>query len=177
MTISIFCRFALLGEDLTLKENVEVLISDNGRIENITTNVDKSSCSFNYTFENHLPLPKFINSHTHIGDALLKDSAHNSSLKSAVGPNGIKFQINSFTREERVNAMRNSMKEMIDCGISTCLDFREGGIIGVYEIEEAMNGLPIHIKLLGRTNSATKVNLLLDKVMGLGYQERVRAKG
>ncbi len=96
MTLNIFCRYALLGDQLALEENVEILISDEGKIEKISINVQKDASSFNYHFEHHLLIPKFINSHTHLGDAIIKDVACNSSLDEAVGPNGLKYRVKSF---------------------------------------------------------------------------------
>ncbi|MCK4849391.1 MAG: amidohydrolase family protein, partial [Candidatus Heimdallarchaeota archaeon] len=169
MTSNIFCRYALLGDQLILKENVEILISDEGKIQKIMTNVQKDTSHFNYHFENHLLIPKFINAHTHLGDAIIKDIALNSSLDEAVGPNGLKYRVKSFSREERIDAMRITLLGMISEGTSTCIDFREGGLSGVQELLEAVDGLPIEVLILGRPESLSDCKMLLNHVTGLGY--------
>jgi len=169
MTSNIFCRYALLGDQLTLEENVEILISDEGRIKKIAGNVKKDASSFNYHFEHHLLIPKFINSHTHLGDATMKDYALNSSLDEAVGSKGLKYDVKLFSREERIDAMRITLLDMISEGISTCVDFREGGLEGVKELLEAVESLPIEVLILGRPESHTNIKLLLNHVTGIGY--------
>jgi len=169
MTLNIFCRYALLGDKLVLEENVEILISDKGKIQEITVNVQKDISCFNYHFEHHLLIPKFINAHIHLGDAIIKDIALNSSLDEAVGPNGLKYHVKSFSREERIDAMRITLLDMISEGTSTCIDFREGGLEGVQELFEAAEGLPIEVLILGRPESSSKIDMLLNHVTGLGY--------
>ncbi|MHA1206644.1 MAG: amidohydrolase family protein, partial [Candidatus Hodarchaeales archaeon] len=169
MTSNIFCRFALLGDQLVLEENVEILISDEGKIQKITVNVQKDISLFDYHFEHHLLIPKFINAHTHLGDATIKDIALNSSLDEAVGSNGLKYHTKSFSREERIDAMRITLLDMISEGTSTCIDFREGGLEGVSELLESAEGLPIEVLILGRPESHTNVEMLLDHVIGFGY--------
>jgi cytosine/adenosine deaminase-related metal-dependent hydrolase len=169
MTSNIFCRYALLGDQLTLEEDVEIIISDKGKIQEIIINVQKDISLFKYYFDDHLLIPKFINPHTHLGDAVIKDHALNSSLNEAVGPNGIKYNVTSLSREERIDAMRVTLLDMIFEGISTCFDFREGGLEGVRELLIAAKGLPIDVRILGRPESHSNFDVLLNHVDGLGY--------
>ena len=169
MSLKIFCRYAALGEDLSLEENVGITIDSVGRIESITSNVYNDPSAFSHYFKHHILLPKFINSHTHLGDAILKDRAWNLSLKDAVGPNGLKFKCKEKTREQRIKAIRNTIKEMISTGISTCIDFREGGEDGVKELVEAAKDLPIDIRIFGRPTSDSDLSSFINEVNGIGY--------
>ncbi len=169
MLSKIFCRYALIGEELSLEENVEIIINAAGKIHQITPNVQKKASTFSYYFENHLLTPKFINAHTHLGDAILKECAWNRSLEDAVGPNGMKYQGKERSSEERIQAMRNAIKEMIFSGISTCIDFREGGEKGVKDLQEAAKDLPIDILILGRSTPDSDLLSFIDQVAGVGY--------
>jgi cytosine/adenosine deaminase-related metal-dependent hydrolase len=169
MLSRIFCRYALVGEDLLLKENVELKINSVGKIDQIQTNIQKPSTTFSYYFDDHVLIPKFINNHTHLGDAILKESAWNRSLADAVSSKGIKYQARSRLKEDRILAMRNALKEMIYSGISTCIDFREGGESGIKELKEAARDLPIDIVILGRPTPDSDLSSIINLVSGIGY--------
>ncbi|MFX0150222.1 MAG: amidohydrolase family protein [Candidatus Hodarchaeota archaeon] len=163
----LFSRFALIGPDLRLEENVCVTI-EYGKIAKIEINAAKSNIEKEYTFPHHLLLPKFINSHTHIGDAALKDQAFEMSLNQAVGTAGHKYQIKNLTKNQRIMAMRLSMIEMIENGISAFYDFREDGLSGIRELKKAATNLPIELHILGRPNKTTDLDSILDNCDGLG---------
>jgi cytosine/adenosine deaminase-related metal-dependent hydrolase len=163
----LFSKFALIGSDLRLEKNVCVTI-EHGKIAKIETNTSKSNVEKEYTFSHHLLLPKFINSHTHIGDAALKDQAFEMSLNQAVGVTGHKYQIKNLTKNQRIMAMRLSMIEMIENGISAFYDFREDGLNGIRELKQAATNLPIELHILGRPNKITDLDSVLTNCDGLG---------
>ncbi|MFX0183895.1 MAG: amidohydrolase family protein [Candidatus Hodarchaeota archaeon] len=169
MTIpqQLFSRFALIGQDLSLKQNVRLTI-EHGRISNIETNALKIGTEKNFTFNHHLLLPKFINSHVHIGDAALKDQAFNMSLNQAVGKAGHKYEIKNLSKSQRMDAMRLAIIEMIKNGISAFYDFREGGLNGIQELKEAASNLPIDLHILGRPDASSNLNNVLSNCDGLG---------
>ncbi|MFX0086164.1 MAG: amidohydrolase family protein [Candidatus Hodarchaeota archaeon] len=164
----IFSKFALIGSDLDLKENVLISIDNKGRISNIEFNLSFRSLEKNQGFIHHLVVPKFINSHTHIGDAALKDRAYNLSLDEAVGIEGIKYNVNNVIKKQRILAMRSAIIEMIQCGISACYDFREGGLKGINEIKEASLNLPIDLHILGRPSEDNTPTEIVSQCDGLG---------
>jgi len=118
-------------------------------------------------------VPKFINSHVHLGDSAIKNQASNLSLEAAVGSKGIKYTVEKLSFEKRVHAMRISLLEMIEYGTAVCFDFREGGIKGVEELRLASKGLPISIKILGRPLAVDDADILIPKVDGLGLSTPV----
>ncbi len=164
----IFSKFALIGNNLELKQNVRIDINDLGRISNIEHNVSEDDNELEVLFTHHLLLPKFINSHTHLGDSALKDQAFKMSLDEAVGVEGHKYQTNKLTKVHRIKAMRYAIIEMIENGTSACYDFREGGLNGIYELREAAKNLPIDLHILGRQNTKTSLTNILSQCDGLG---------
>ena len=164
----IFSKFALIGDDLRLKQNVLIDINKQGRILNINYNSSKDENEVKFSFPHHLLLPKFINSHTHLGDTVLKDQAFGLSLNEAVGIGGRKYQANKHERIHRITAMRSAIIEMIESGTSACYDFREGGLNGIIELQEAANDLPIDLHILGRQNTKIDLDDVLSQCDGLG---------
>jgi len=102
-----------------------------------------------------LAVPTLINSHVHIGDSVAKDLGDGEPIDRIVKPpDGIKHRILSETPpEEIVSSMQNSMKEMLQTGTTTFVDFREGGLNGIEMIEKASENIPIRKIVLGRQES------------------------
>jgi cytosine/adenosine deaminase-related metal-dependent hydrolase len=164
----IFCKFALLGDDLVLKQNVLVKINKHGKISNIESDLSQNESTREFSFPNHLMLPKFINSHTHIGDSILKDQAFTFSLNEAVGIKGHKYQISKYPRFNQIAAMRSAIIEMILSGTAVCYDFRENGLRGINDLREASEKLPIDLHILGRQDTQSNLKTILSQCDGLG---------
>ena len=99
--------------------------------------------------------PRFINAHTHIGDSIIKDEGDGLSLDEVVKPPyGLKHTaLESASDDELIDAMRESMWDMYNLGISHFIDYREGGLEGVRLLKEAAKGIPISPIILARDSS------------------------
>ena len=94
--------------------------------------------------------PRFVNAHVHVGDSAFKDPPF-LPLSELVGPGGLKARMLAQTpRAVLVEGMRRSLQQMAASGTCAFADFREGGEEGVSMLEEAMRGLPILARILGR---------------------------
>ncbi|MFX0014189.1 MAG: amidohydrolase family protein [Promethearchaeota archaeon] len=164
----IFSKYALIGENLTLKENVLIKINNKGKISRVECDTPPKKIISECSFSHHLLLPKFINSHTHLGDSILKDQAYQLSLNEAVGVNGYKYQTIGHNRIQRIAAMRSAIIEMIENGTAACCDFREGGLNGINELREAAKNLPIDLHILGRQHTKADLNDVISQCNGLG---------
>ncbi|SRR5579885_101713 len=104
--------------------------------------------------EGLLMIPGFVNSHTHIGDSIGKDVGINSSVESKIHPvGGFKQKIlNNSEVSHLTNFIKNSCISMVRKGITTFIDFREGGLEGVNILKKASSGIPIRPIILGRIN-------------------------
>ena len=105
--------------------------------------------------EGLLFVPGFINMHTHIGDSIAKDATLSGSVDSKIHPVlGAKQRILKNSRPEHlISFMKNACHSMIRKGITTFVDFREGGPQGVTLLQKALQDIPIHGIILGRTES------------------------
>lgn len=94
--------------------------------------------------------PRFVNSHMHIGDSVFKDPQF-MPLADLVGPGGLKHRILAQTpRDQILSGMRRTLQYMIATGTFAFADFREGGLVGVELIKEALQGVPLLSRILGR---------------------------
>jgi cytosine/adenosine deaminase-related metal-dependent hydrolase len=123
------------------------VVVEDGRIEAIEhTETDAT----------RLVCPAFVNAHTHIGDSIAKEAGAGLSLDELVAPpDGLKHRLLRETpTEEKVAAMRRSLRFMQATGTTVCIEFREGGVDGVAAFERARSGLEIDAVVLGRETVA-----------------------
>ena len=99
--------------------------------------------------------PSFINGHMHIGDSIIKDEGYSLSLSEMVKPpNGVKHKaLSNATDDELIDAMKQSMWDMVRSGTTHFIDYREGGIKGIKLLKEASKDIPIKPIILGRDDS------------------------
>jgi len=102
--------------------------------------------------EGLLLIPGFINAHTHIGDSIGKDVMLNSSVDKKIHPVfGAKSKILKNTSKENLaNFMKNTCYSMLKTGITTFVDFREGGLDGVLLLRKVLSDMPLRSIILGR---------------------------
>ena len=142
---------ALLGPELDFVSNTNIKIENNifKKIQSkkTSTKIESIDC------EGLLVIPGFINAHTHIGDSIGKDFTINSSVDKRIHPVfGIKSKILKNTSQELLaNFMKNTCLSMMRKGITTFVDFREGGLDGVSLLKKTLSNLPIRSIILGRT--------------------------
>ncbi len=141
----------LLGKELEFVSNTNVKIQ-NCRFKRIQSNIGSSAKEESIDCEGLLLIPGFVNCHTHIGDSIAKDISLNSSVDSRVHPvSGIKSKILKETDPKHLkNFMKNSCDSMLNKGITTFVDFREGGLEGILMLKEVLTKVPIRSIILGR---------------------------
>jgi cytosine/adenosine deaminase-related metal-dependent hydrolase len=100
--------------------------------------------------------PAFVNAHTHIGDSIAKEAGAGLSLDELVAPpDGLKHRLlRAASADEKIEAMRRSLRFMERSGTAATVEFREGGVEGVAAIREALDGLDIEATVLGRETTA-----------------------
>jgi len=110
--------------------------------------------------------PRFVNAHVHVGDSAFKDPPF-LPLSKLVGPDGLKARnLSQMPPAVLLEGMRRSLQLMAASGTCAFADFREGGAEGVSLLQEAMLGLPLIARVLGRPESG-QVNIP-DSCWGLG---------
>lgn len=115
-----------------------------------------------------LILPGLVNAHTHIGDSFAFP-APKGTLEETVGPpDGYKHRIlRTVSREKMVAGMVSSLEIMRRSGTSTFIDFREGGLLGIDELKEAISGgrgMPRAV-VLGRPVSSSPNSAELSEIL------------
>lgn len=159
----------LKGQDLVpVRENIVV---DDGKIIEISKEAKEGKI---IDVDGAIVCPSFINGHTHIGDSIIKDEGYGLSLSEMVRPpNGVKHvALSNAEDDELIEAMKQSMQDMINSGTTHFIDYREGGIKGVKLLKKASQDLPISPIILGRDDSfygedpdLTKVKAAIRKLL------------
>lgn len=141
----------LLGKELDFISNTNIKIQDK-RFKQINPNLRSSIKEESLDCEGLLIIPGFVNCHTHIGDSIAKDITLNSSVDKRIHPvSGVKTTILKNTDKKHLASfMRNSCHSMLNKGITTFVDFREGGIEGVLLLKQILSELPLRSFILGR---------------------------
>lgn len=163
-------------------KNLRYINSTNLKINNhYFDNISKD-----YSNENNEPiidceglviLPGFINSHTHIGDSIAKDINLDLTVNEKVNPiYGIKKQIiNNSLHTHLESYMYSTCKSMIKKGITTFVDFREGGILGVTMLKKILRLVPIKCVILGRIDYyQTNEQIIKNRSIPKDKQEELR---
>ena len=157
----------LYGTELKYIESTDVKIK-NGNFEKIAKKISSKEKSIDCS--NFLLIPGFINSHTHIADSIGKDLSIDADVDSKIHPMiGLKQKLLKETPKKSLSKyMKNSAKSMIKKGITTFIDFREGGLDGVLLLKSALDNLPIRCIILGRiehynTKNEIKQNMPLPE--------------
>jgi len=141
----------LYGKDLIFVSSTNLKISEQ-IFKKIKPNLRPSSNEDSIDCEGMLIIPGLINSHTHIGDSIGKDFSLNSSVNAKIHP--ILSAKQKILRESNPshisNFMKNTCLSMLRKGITTFVDFREGGLDGIFLLKKVLSNLPIRSIILGR---------------------------
>ena len=151
----------LKGQDLVpSRENIVV---EDGKIIEISKESAEGKI---IDVEGAVVCPSFINGHMHIGDSIIKDEGYSLSLSEMVKPpNGVKHKaLANATDDELIDAMKQSMWDMVRSGTTHFIDYREGGIDGIKLLKKASKDIPIKPIILGRDDSFYGDNPDLGKV-------------
>ena len=133
------------GDEFEAKEGYLVIAQ--GRIKEISDEKVQTAIK-------GIIIPSFVNTHTHIGDSVAKEPDF-MPIEKLVGPGGFKHKILVETPfEALVFAMRDTIEEIFAIGTQLFADFREGGILGVRALKEALRlagaNERLGAKILGR---------------------------
>jgi len=158
----------LYGNDLKFIKKTNVQISGH-TFQKISSKISSTKNKV-INCDGLLLIPGLINSHIHIGDSIAKDVALNKNTDSKIHPVfGIKQKILKETKPKVLSHfMRKTVKSMLKKGITTFVDFREGGLEGVLLLQKALSGLPIRAIILGRiefyqSKNQIKKNIVFPK--------------
>ncbi|MBN1280998.1 MAG: amidohydrolase family protein [Candidatus Thermoplasmatota archaeon] len=121
-------------------------------------------------------LPTLVNAHTHLGDAFIRTKKlplPRSVSELVRPPDGVKFQLlKGATEQEVVQGMQQAVSEMSAAGTAGFCDFREGGLIGIFQLRRALRHSSVHAMILSRPSQMKyereEVDWLLQNSDGIG---------
>jgi cytosine/adenosine deaminase-related metal-dependent hydrolase len=166
----------LYGNELQIIQNGMIIVNNQGIIEKAGKTLDIKDTEYYSRVikdkktdiidaQGYLIIPGLVNSHTHIGDAIGKDISSNADLDTRVHPNhSIKKTILEKTETDQLKQlMKNAAITMLNKGITTFVDFREGGLAGINLLQAAIKDIPIKSIILGRIDFNDFYINMLDK--------------
>jgi cytosine/adenosine deaminase-related metal-dependent hydrolase len=116
-----------------------------------------------------LILPLCVNAHTHIGDSFIRQKHLNlpRSVKDLVAPpTGLKHRLlKEASEQEILEGIHRSLTEMSSAGTSCFCDFREGGILGIYQLKKALKNSDVSSVVLSRPSRMTYEKEELDRLL------------
>jgi cytosine/adenosine deaminase-related metal-dependent hydrolase len=135
----------LYGKDLQYVKSASIQV-EGGVFRRVQSSSGAIDC------EGLLLVPGFVNMHTHIGDSIAKDAVLSGSVDNKIHPVvGAKQRILKNSRPEHLRSfMEASCLSMVKKGITTFVDFREGGADGVLLLKRVVSKVPIRAVVLGR---------------------------
>ena len=173
----------LYGNELQIIENGTIVVNNRGVIEKIgkSSTLNEGICCYDTTgskeariidAEGYVIIPGLVNAHTHVGDAIGKDISSNADLDARVNPNhSVKKTILEKTDTEQLKqSMKNAAISMLNKGITTFVDFREGNLNGVKLLQAAIKDVPIKKIILGRIDFD-------DYCRNIGHDKEVALNG
>jgi cytosine/adenosine deaminase-related metal-dependent hydrolase len=121
-------------------------------------------------------IPTLFNGHTHIGDSFIRGRQQvlPRSVHDLVAPPiGLKHRLlKEATEQEITKGMEHCLEEMTVSGTSGFCDFREGGLIGVFQLKKAMKNKRIDAVVLARPCHSTyekgELERILENADGIG---------
>ena len=159
----------LFGSELDFVSNTDVQIK-NQKFKKIQPKIKLNLKEKYIDGKGLLLIPGFINAHTHIGDSIGKDFTLNSTVDKKIHPVfGAKSKILKNTSHDHLsNFMKNTCYSMLKKGITTFVDFREGGLDGIILLKKILSDIPLRAIILGRVefyqnSSEIQQNLPLPK--------------
>jgi cytosine/adenosine deaminase-related metal-dependent hydrolase len=167
---TIYSKYGLIGENLEIKQNVNIKVDDDGKITDISYNEPEDTLEIAKNDQNFLLIPGFINSHIHIGDSFAKEVGFNKELAEIVAPPyGLKHKLLRQTPDDiKIKGIQNAAQEMLSNGITFFIDFREGGVEGVNLLKKALEQSPISFLAFGRFMDESEIESIFDLADGVG---------
>jgi len=166
----IFSKFGLIGDNLDLKENINLEINKDGKFSEISYENPKKNIRISEEGQNFLMIPGLINSHIHIVDNFAKEMGFNKDLIEIVSPpNGLKHKLlNSTPNIVKKNGILHAVLEMLSNGITCFIDFREGGSEGVKFLKNILKKTSINHMIFGRFLNIDDIENVFNISDGIG---------
>ncbi|MFO8017818.1 MAG: amidohydrolase family protein [Promethearchaeia archaeon] len=163
-------KYGLIGEQLSLKKNIEFNVNSDGIIQNLYYEQCNKKLILSDHENNFLLIPGLINSHVHIGDSFAKEAGFNRDLDSVVAPpGGIKHKLLEATSNQlKEQGIQNAIEDMISRGITCFVDFREREMDGIEVLKTAKRDFQIKTVILGRFQKTEQIQSVFREADGIG---------
>ena len=166
----IFSKYALIGDNLDLKQDVTIEINEDGIITKISYNEPDEILEISDQEPTFLLIPGLINSHVHIGDSFAKERGFNKELIEVVAPpDGIKHKLlRTIPENIKKEGIQKAAQEMVSNGITCFIDFREENVEGIMLLKNALKDEKIKYYIYGRFKGIEDIDEVYNLSDGIG---------
>ena len=166
----IFCKYGLIGDNVDLKQNVNIEIDKSGTISSLKYDNPEDPLNLSEDNSQYLIIPGLINSHVHIGDNFAKEEGFNKNILDIVAPpNGLKhILLESTSKDIQIKGIRLAALEMLSNGITCFIDFRERSVEGINLLRQSLKGSPINFLAFGRFLKENEIETVFKLADGVG---------
>ncbi len=142
--------FLLAGDEMNVLRDGYILIDDHTITE--VGSGKPPQAERRIRSNESIVIPGLVNAHTHLGDSAFKDAGFGKTLDELFRPpNGLKHMLLKATERKVVlEAINDSLLDMLSSGVTTFADFREGAVEGARILLEALQDKKIRAFVLGR---------------------------
>jgi len=156
--------FILVDDEMNILRDGHILIDDQTIAEVGSGKPPQSDKKIR--FEESIIIPGLVNAHVHLGDSAFKDAGFGKTLNDLFSPpNGLKHKLLETTERKVVlEALKDSLLDMLSSGTTTFADFREGAAEGAGILLEALQGKRIRAFVLGRGDYAFPMDQLESNI-------------
>ena len=142
----------LTGTELVPRENSWIRVGEDGRISALGTGTLEDPDVPQFDASGTIICPAFLNAHTHVVDGFLKEVGFGMPYWEVfMPPDGVRHQALAVASVDLLKQqLARTLDQMIACGTSLFVDFREGGRPGVSMLETVAADKAIQPLTLGR---------------------------
>ena len=136
----------LEGDGLALREDACLVVEDDRIVEIVDRCEDRG-----VDLQGCVLFPSFVDAHTHIADAGMKDEAVGLRTIDAVSPpNGLKYKyLAELSSQGLQDVLGTASDELLASGICAFADFREGAGDGARALQEGVSSKPLFVRAFG----------------------------
>lgn len=151
----------LAGPNLKIRKNAYLVVEGDRIVD-----IGSGAIAQGINLGGAVLFPAFVDAHTHIADAGLKEAGIGLPTEQAASPpDGLKYQfLKELSSLQLEQILVRAIEEMWANGITAFGDFREGGVEGTHLLRRVLAGRPMKGIILGEAIRSPRMDGYLEEI-------------